>query len=109
MILHIVGPAQSGKTTIAQALRTAQLARGHGCLLVDEGCDGETQHLLEKIIAGDVLEQQTSADVVNWKPSPLIVFVNGEFDKLDEFEALAPGITDLLGPVYTVTTSTTTE
>ena len=107
MIFHIEGPAGSGKSSIANAIRNGRIATDptNGALIVDEKCEGEPVHLLEKLIKGDPLTPGTAAGKVKWKNDPTIIFVGKQIAMLDEFEELAPGVTAKLGPIRKVTIS----
>lgn len=105
-IIIIQGPAKSGKTMIAVALRNAQVAQAKGALLVDEDQDGDTAALIEKVLVGDPLPSEpTDAKVLPWKPETDIILVGDKAKMLDAFEALVPGFTAFHGPTFTVTTA----
>lgn len=105
MIFHIEGPAKSGKSTVADAIRNSQIAQGRGALLADEQTDGEPIPLLEKLIAGDALEPGTAASKIKWKKQGAVILVGAKVVMLDEFEALAPGFAKQFGPVVSLKTS----
>lgn len=122
MILFIEGPAQSGKSTMANALRNFAISNKRGALMIDDHADGAIAHHVEKIIddgemrpkdklgrltdpKGDVLKESFTVDEINWKADPIIVFVNSGAKRLDEIEALIPGFTKKLGPVNVVAIS----
>lgn len=104
-IIHIKGPAKSGKTLNANTLRTQQINAGKGALIVDETTDGEPRYLLEKIVAGASLDREIPAKDVPWKPDSLVILVNDRIDILDEFEALVPGFNKLFGEPKTLNLS----
>lgn len=103
-IIVIQGPARSGKTTVANALRNNQIASKRGALLVDEANDGAPEHLLEKILRGTVLRPGAPAAEQDWKPDCAVILVGEQAAMLEVFEALAPGFAALHGPLYRVTT-----
>lgn len=103
-ILVISGPPKSGKTMVAVALRNNQITLGKGALLIDESQDGELQHLLEKIIAGDALAPGTAADQINWKPEPLVILVGARESMLTEIEQMVPGFAAKHAPTLRLTT-----
>lgn len=118
-ILHIIGAKGVGKTTTAQNFRGQAINMKRGALMVDENLknDGATQHLLEKIIAdapvlelkgklgrlsdavGEPIAKSIPIDMINWKPDPMIIFVNDAIERLADFEAMVPGFTERFGPV----------
>lgn len=103
-IIIITGPSGSGKTTVANALRNNQIAFKRGALLVDETTDGHPVPLLEKILAGDALVPGMPAAEQRWKPECAVILVGEMAAKaLPVFEGLAPGFTELHGPVFTIT------
>jgi hypothetical protein len=112
MIIHITGPAASGKSLLANSLRNQAISEGRGALLVDDTQDGEVRYLLEKIVAGaslgpvpgmgEAIPQPAAA--IPWKADPSIILVGDKIGLLGEFEALAPGFTELFGPVRTLST-----
>lgn len=76
----------------ANEIRDAQIAKGAGCLLIREDCDGHPIHLLEKIIAGDRLVPGVfTAEQIRWKPDSVVIFIGKSEKLLDEFEQLVPG------------------
>lgn len=120
MIYVIEGPAKSGKTTMAVALRSFAISNGRGALVIDEGTEGATAHQVEKLIDGDpkraggkvttltttngdLLKESFAADEINWKADPIVILVNAGKDRLAEIEALVPGFTKKIGPVNMVT------
>ena len=113
-IIHIVGPAQSGKSLIANSMRNTHIGKSqpadgifYGALLVDDTHEGEPRYLLEKLLlggslgalAGDGPARPQSADKVKWKTETLVIFVNDKIELLENFEELAPGFTKMFGPV----------
>lgn len=102
-ICVIKGPAQSGKSLIARALRNNQISNKKGALLIDEDQNGELNIQLEKIIAGDNFNTKTWKSLP-WKPDAMIITVGDKDKVLDEFEAMMPGFKEFFGPVYTVNT-----
>lgn len=105
-IILIEGPAQSGKTTIANALRNNSIAHGRGALLVDEQTEGDLKPLVEKILAGDELQEGVDASAQKWKPECSVILVGERAAMLEQFEAAAPGFAAMHGPVFRVNTST---
>jgi len=97
MIIVIKGPAKSGKSMVANALRDSQISRRKGCLLLDEQTEGDLVPLLEKIII-DVPFQQGMKNIP-WKADSMVVAVNDKASLIDEFEAMVPGFKEQLGPV----------
>ena len=105
-IIFIEGPARSGKSFLGNAVRNSQISKAHGGLLVDEADFGEPKILLEKILKGFALPDfPIQAKDLPWKDEATIVFIGEKKSLLAEFEQIAPGITDVLGPIFTVTTS----
>lgn len=104
-IVIVKGPAQSGKSVIANALRNNQIAFKKGALLVDEQTEGDATPLLEKILAGKALQPGVAASEQPWKPDTTVILVGERASMLEQFEELAPGFTKLHGPVYTVVTA----
>jgi hypothetical protein len=107
-VIIIRGPAKSGKTTIAQALRSAHINKRCGVLLIDEDNDGAVKPLIEKLLAGVELPQPPPADLstLPWKPDPLVIIV-GDASELRwlEIESAVPGFWRFMAPVYSVTTA----
>lgn len=106
-IVIIEGPAKSGKSTIAAALRNAQISTGKGALLVDENSDGETAPLLEKIIVGVNLPEEPGenwAKTIPFKPDSMVILVGNSKSKLEVFEGVLPGFAEVFGPVWTIKT-----
>lgn len=115
-IIHIEGPAKTGKSLIANSMRNSHIAQStaevrdeagklvspaaiRGALLVDDTQAGEPRHLLEKLIIGDALTQPRPAKEIPWKADPLVIVVGKKAAILDEFEKLAPGFVKMFGPV----------
>lgn len=107
MIFLIDGPAKSGKSRIANALRNDQIAKGNGALLVDETQNGAPNHLLEKLLVGGVgtLTSATDAAKLEWKKNCDVIVVGAKKSILADFEKLVPGFKKQFGPVVTLTTS----
>lgn len=103
-IIIITGPAKTGKSLVANALRNNAIAQGNGCLLIDEDQKGETKPLIEKLLDGAELPEDPKVKDLPWKPSPLVVVVGKGAARLDEIEAALPGFGKLVGPVYTIAT-----
>jgi len=100
MIILIKGPAKSGKSTIANAIRNSQIGQSKGCLLLDETTTGELNHLLEKIIIGVPFTEGMKD--IPWKKEAMVVAVNDKAELLDEFEKMVPGFREQLGPIVTL-------
>lgn len=106
-IIHITGPAKSGKSLLANSMRNTQIGNGKGALLVDDTQDGEARYLLEKLVVGIPLGEKSGegpavprpAADIPWKDDPVIIFVGDKIALLDEFEKIAPGFTKMFGPV----------
>lgn len=105
-ITIINGPAKSGKSRLANALRNSQITNGKGALLVDDTSDGEIKPLIEKLLMGVELPETPPADLSDlpWKEDPLVIVVGKKARILDEFEAALPGFKEFFGPVTTLTT-----
>lgn len=108
MIIIINGPDDAANSLLANSLRNTQISQGKGALLADVGQDGDPRHQLEKIIAGDTLEEskafaeragQELIDAIPWKPEPAIILVGEQEALLEKLEALVPGLTGKFGPV----------
>ena len=107
MIFHIEGPAKSGKSTIANAIRNDLINHKRGALLLDEQTEGEPIHLLEKLIdSADPFEAGTAASKTKWKKDGVVIAVGKQIALIDELEKLAPGFKKQFGPVSKVTLST---
>jgi hypothetical protein len=104
-IIIINGPAKSGKTLIANALRNAQISAKNGALLVDETQAGDPVHLIEKLLAGTTLTPGTPAGKLAFKPNPMVILVGKQAAMLEVFEKLVPGFTKAVGPTYSLTTA----
>jgi hypothetical protein len=106
-ITVINGPAKSGKSRLANALRNSQITNGKGALLVDDTNDGEIKPLLEKLLVGIELPRKPPADLstLPWKDDPLVIVVGAKAGILDDFEAALPGFKKFFGPVTTLTTA----
>jgi len=105
-ILHITGPAKSGKSLMANNLRNNHINQGNGALLVDDSQTGEPRYLLEKLMLGESLGEPgmgppvpRPASKITWKADPLVIVVGDKIAIMDEFEKLAPGFKKMLGPV----------
>lgn len=121
MIHYIEGPANSGKTALANSLRSAAISAGKGALMIDDydphsdpAKQAHPLHLAEKIVAGAPLHVRTpkgpalrpglTVDNIPWKSSPVIVVVGAHGEKkLEEIEAVLPGFVDRFGPVKKIT------
>lgn len=101
-IVLITGPAGSGKSLIANAMRNNQIAHGNAALLVDEGQDGDPIPLLEKIIDGQPLTAKTPFANIPWKRDPMVILVGDKAEMLDVFEDLVPGFTAGMGETFTI-------
>lgn len=86
----------------ANSLRDNQLRQHKGALLVREDCDGGNKELLEKILAGVVLDTSIPVDEQPWKPESMVILVGKASAKLSEFEAMLPGFADYFGPMKTI-------
>lgn len=102
-ICIIKGPAKSGKTLIARALRNNQISNKKGALLIDEDQTGELNIQLEKIIDGANFDAKVWKSLP-WKLDAMIITVGDKDKVLDEFEEVMPGFKEFFGPVYTVNT-----
>lgn len=114
-IMHITGPAKSGKSLLGNALRDRAISKSKpdgittpfGALLVDDTQTGEPRYLLEKLMDGDFLSEKAGtgpaipreAKDIKWKIDPVVILVGDKIRLLDEFEKLAPGFTEMFGPV----------
>jgi hypothetical protein len=105
-ITIIKGPAKSGKSELANALRNSAITNQRGALLVDDDNDGETKPLIEKLLLGTELPEDPPKDLskLEWKPDPIVVFVGKGESRLKEFEKALPGFTEFFGPIRTLTT-----
>jgi len=105
-IVVIKGPPKSGKSLIANALRNNQIAFRNGALLVDEDQEGDARHLIEKLLVGAPVPENPVADIseLPWKPRCMVIVVGAKEAILDEFEALVPGFSEAMGPIYTINT-----
>ena len=106
-IVYITGPAKSGKTLLASALRNNAIALGNSALLLDEDQTGEAKPLVEKLLAGVPLPAQVPADLgsLPWKKNPMVIVIGGEGGKkLQEIEALLPGFMKQMGLVFRIKT-----
>jgi hypothetical protein len=106
-IVIISGPAKSGKTAIANALRNNQIAHRNGALMVDETQTGEPAVLLEKMLNGINVPQPAPKDWATklpWKKDSMVILVGKKADMLSAFEEMLPGFKSTFGPVYTITT-----
>lgn len=105
-ITIINGPAQSGKSRLANALRNSQITQGKGALLVDDSCDGEVKPLIEKLLVGVELPAEPPADLstLPWKEDCLVILVGWKASMLKSFEKALPGFREFFGPVTTLTT-----
>jgi hypothetical protein len=109
-IILVSGEDKSGKSIIANALRSHQINNQMGALLIDEGNDGEVDILLEKILVGVNLPSEIPdgwEKKLPWKKNPAIILVGEKLGMLAVFEERLPGFTKNFGPVYTVKTGIT--
>lgn len=107
MIYVVKGPAKSGKTWLANALRNKALSTKAGALLVDEDQTGAPADLLAKLLidmsADDAFgDKRVPVASLPWKKDPTIVFVGKKEKLLADFEVLVPGFTKKFGPVLEV-------
>ena len=113
-IIHLTGPANSGKSLLANSMRNTHIGTSKpeegvykGFLLVDEDQDGEPRYLLEKLMLGGSLGERAgqgdpvpqAADTIAWKDDITAIFVNDKIAVLDDIEELAPGFIKKFGPV----------
>lgn len=108
MIIRIDGPAKSGKTWLAQALRSAQISHKRGALILDEDTPGEPEPLVEKIVKGMTLPRKGDIDLskVPWKDEPSIIVIgDGGAQRLAKIEERFPGFTLRFGPLTQITIS----
>lgn len=115
-ILLISGPAKSGKSYLANALRNGASAQKRGVLMLDESTTGDPKHLLEKLISELTFEdcmrlaavkgigKEKLIEVIPWKPDPVVIAVGDREKLLDDFERAIPGFRAKMGPVFTCTT-----
>lgn len=112
-ITIIKGPAKSGKTELANALRNSHIGKSDpekgvikGALLIDDTCDGDLKPLIEKLLRGDELPDEPPANLkkLNWKDDPLIILVGEKQGMLKQLEEALPGFAAFFGPVRTLTT-----
>lgn len=105
-IVVITGPARSGKSLIANALRNNQGLQKYGTLLIDEGNSGDPKALLEKLLVGvELPDGVVDPGSLPWKPHSMIITVGEQSHLLAEFEKMLPGFMKFFGPVYSVSTS----
>lgn len=107
MIILINGPAKSGKSSIAAALRNNQISNKHGALLIDENSDGDLDVLLEKIIVAKTVPEVCGRPIgdIPWKPDSMVILVGAKSSMLAAFEKRLPGFEKYHGPVYRIDTS----
>jgi thymidylate kinase len=106
MIIIIEGPAKSGKTTIANALRNSQIGQGKGALLIDEDQNGELRHQIEKIMDGKPLpNENVQASELKWKSESMVIVVNAKQSVLNDIEAMVPGFKAIHSPVVRLNVS----
>lgn len=133
-IFVIKGPAKSGKTFLANALRNTQNIQKKGpVLLLDETTDGHPLRLLEKMLASPmpldgitipspdgkkekakgIVNLEDTPDDAMWdleelafKPGDPLIIVVGEKGQaiLDKIEDWVPGFQEKMGPRMGVTT-----
>lgn len=104
-IIHIVGPAKSGKTTVAQALRSLHLNQHRGVLLIDEQQEAKTADLILKIMTDVPTGKEKSAADFRWKDDPVVILVGDQSRRLKEIEEIVPGFAKKFGKVYSISTS----
>lgn len=106
-IVIIKGKPETGKTLIANALRNNQISNKHGALLIDEGSEGDTDILLEKIIVGVNVPVEAPKDLkdIPWKPNAMVILIGEKVEMLDVFEARLPGFKKHFAPIYTIDTA----
>lgn len=105
-IVVIKGPAKTGKSLVANALRNNHINQKKGVLLIDETQEGDVKAQIEKLLVGIVLPESVPSNLKDlpWKPDPMIIVVNSKISILEAFEKLVPGFKVFFGPVYTIDT-----
>lgn len=105
-ITIIKGPAQSGKSQLANALRNSQITNGKGALLIDDDNDGDIKPLIEKLLLGVELPNPPPANLkkLPWKDDPLVIIVGAKESILKKLESALPGFIEFFGPIRTLTT-----
>lgn len=109
MLYIIKGPAKSGKSTIANALRNNAISGGHPALLLDDAAgEADPKALVEKLMTGPFDPAIESARQP-WKKDPVgavgfVVVAVGDVGeaKLLEVEKLVPGFISTFGPTTKV-------
>lgn len=108
-IMVIEGPAQSGKTLLANSLRNGKISSGQGALVLDNTHkDHDPTALIEKLIDTDPLPAKVDdLTKIKWKKNPLVVVVGSDgLAKLEQIEKRLPGFKKYHGPVTTLATDT---
>lgn len=108
-IIRITGPAKSGKSVIASALRVYYLNQGCGVLLLDEDQKAADADLLAKIfreVVPEPLLGKITAEQVKWKKDSVVIAVGKQDARLAEFEKLIPGFGKVIGTKsFTISTT----
>lgn len=94
--IRINGPAKSGKTVIANALRNYYITQRRGVLLIDENNPAETKDLVAKLVTKEVSDW-TKIDLLPWKLDPVIIVIGAQTDRLVEIENIVPGFAKKFG------------
>lgn len=98
-MIYILPDTETGLASAAM-LRDQQIHQRNGALLIRPDCDGEINHLIEKIIAKDkFIPGEKTVDEINWKPSSIVILVGKGQLFLLEFEKVLPGFTEYFGPI----------
>lgn len=121
-ITIITGPAKSGKTLIASALRNNKINQREGALLIDEHMDlQDIGPHIEKILVGATFPKDpppspaeswlddgpNGKPLLPWKTNPTIIVTGDRAeDVLARLESVLPGLKKKFGPVYYVKLST---
>lgn len=121
MIIIVHGPEDKVEPHI-QALRSVQIGKGCGCLLLNKpnGDDHAIEHQIEKLLAGEKLirgekllvgeshrtdtwEAPKDLSGLRWKKDPMVLVYGNDEKILDQFEKFLPGFKKFVGPVSEMT------
>jgi hypothetical protein len=121
MIVIVRGPRDKAQPHL-EAIRSVQIGKGCGCLLLNEpdGDDHKVEHQIEKLLVGEKLikgerllvgeshrtdtwEAPKDLSKLKWKKDPMVLLYGHDEKVLDQFEKLLPGFKKLLGPVSEIT------